>query len=93
MFRQRVRFDKLEREPPFAPTKLQRGILAALRGRARTADKLEADLNLSRSTLFGGKDKRGGIKELVELDIVKNDRKIGGHYRPDHPASKQLERQ
>ena len=89
ILRQRVRFDKLDQSPQFVPSALQRRILAKLSGRARTADQLEGDLNVSRSTLFGGKDKRGGIGELVELGLAANDRKIGGYYRPDPPPPKE----
>jgi hypothetical protein len=83
--RLRVRFGKKPLPRHFVPTELQRGILQITNGRALTADNLQLGLSISRSTLYGGKDKRGGLKELVEVGLLKNDRKVGGYFRPDAP--------
>ena len=66
----------------FAPSDLQREIWNALNGRGATADKLEGDLVVSRSTLF--KDP-GGLHEILKTGLIKNDRAHGGYYRPDAP--------
>lgn len=68
-------------EDNWVPTELQRSILAALDGRALTADGLEGEIAVSRSTLYGGDS--GGLNELKALGKVKNSRKVGGYYRPD----------
>lgn len=60
----------------------QERILDVLAGRALTADALGAEVG-DRSRLF----KRGGVKELMEAGLVKNDRRLGGYYRPDDPPS------
>jgi len=64
---------------------LEREILDALDGVAMTADRLCVSLSVSRSTLFGGKDKQGGLHGLRRKGLIKNDRKVGGYYRPDAP--------
>ena len=69
----------------FVPTELHREILDKLDGVAMTADDLEAAVCVSRSTLYGGKAGKGGLKDLVERGLVLNERKVGGYYRPDAP--------
>ena len=62
----------------FVPSSLQRSIWVALDGRALTADKLEEIA--ARSTLF---KKVGGLPEMIDLKLIRNDRQRGGYYRPD----------
>lgn len=76
---------RLEQLVMFVPSKLQEEILKALDGVALTADKLEECLEVSRHTLFGGKDGKGGLKELKAIGMVQNSRKVGGYFRPDAP--------
>jgi hypothetical protein len=87
--RLRVQFGKKPFPHRFVPTELQSEILQVTTGRALTADALEGELCVSRSTLYGGRDKRGGLKELVEIGLLKNDRKVGGYYRPDAPPQQE----
>jgi hypothetical protein len=72
---------------------LQTLILQELDGEALTRDRLCVALgNISPETLYGKKNKRtgkqkGGLNELVEIGAVKNDRRVGGYYRPDAPPN------
>lgn len=70
----------------FVPSALQREILELLRGAAMTADELEHRLECARGTLFG-RDRKGGLTELKKKGLIKNDRRVGGYYRPDAPPS------
>ena len=67
------------------PSEMQILILQHLDGRAATSEGLLAALNCgSKETLYG-KNGRGGLRELTALELVKNDRRLGGYYRPDRP--------
>jgi hypothetical protein len=63
-------------------TGLQRIILEALDGKALTLERLEAELEMPRDTILGGRTRKGGLKELVALRRVIK-RTKGGYYRPD----------
>ncbi len=65
------------------PTRLQLEILNVLNGNALTKEKLAFKLACDPGTLY----KPGGIKELLKRGLVKNDRKVGGYYRPDCPPN------
>lgn len=67
----------------FVPTDLQRLILNALDGVAMTADALEAALGVVREALYDGRQRRGGLKELMDRGLVLHDRRAGCYYRPD----------
>jgi hypothetical protein len=76
----------------FVESDLQDLILSALDGKAMTRDGLcwalrNGENPISTETLYG-KRGRGGLKELIDLGIVKNDRKIGGYYRPLAPPAR-----
>ena len=64
---------------PFILTAIQKGILAALDGKARRTDDL-ADQIGDRSRLF----RKGGLKELQEKGLIKHHDRLG-YYRPDAP--------
>lgn len=66
-------------------TELQRRILACLERRAMTTDKLSAELGCDRRTMH----KPGGINELRNRGQVRNNRQVGGYYRPDSPPARQ----
>ena len=69
-------------------SQLQREILAELEGRALTADRLQTRLDVgSRDTLYGGRDRRGGLNQLMDYGLIENDRKVGGYFRPDSPPT------
>ena len=67
-----------EQEPPM--TRKQREAWAALSGRALTADALAAEIDCDRGTLI-----TEHLKPLMQSGRLKNDRKVGGYYRPDKP--------
>jgi len=69
----------------FVPSDMQEMILAHLDERAASNHDLMTALNCgSKETLYG-KRGRGGLTELVNLRLVKNERSKGGYYRPDKP--------
>jgi hypothetical protein len=70
----------LEDWRPWNPSELQSEIWKALDGQARTTDELEHILSVSRPTLF---KKPGGLPEMVDLGLIKNDRAHGGYYRAE----------
>jgi hypothetical protein len=80
--------------PAFLPSSLQAAILTALKGTALTADELEFRLHVDRRTLFYGSDKtnsgKDGLKQLMQLGLVINNRRVGGYYRPDFPPENLL---
>lgn len=67
-----------DREIPV--TELQAKIWDILEGKALTADALEGKLEIDRKQLY-----RDGINPLKGSGRIKNDRKLGGYYRPDAP--------
>jgi biotin operon repressor len=67
-------------DAPFIPTELQRRILQKLDGKVLTLDALAQKLETDRSRVH-----RDGIKELKDRGFVKNNRRLGGYYRPDSP--------
>lgn len=71
---------------PFVPTGSQEEILELLLGKAQTLDYLAEKLQVDRSSLH-----RSAIKELMELDLIRNHRRVGGYYRPDNPPPKYAE--
>jgi hypothetical protein len=64
----------------FIPSAFQRRILDALKGKALTADKLQAELGCHREDLYAR-----GLRELKAMGLVLNNRRAGGYYRPDFP--------
>jgi len=68
---------------PFIPTSLQERILSALEQKALTLDALALKLKEDRSRVH-----RDGLKELQLRNLVKNNRRVGGYYRPDSPPQK-----
>jgi len=81
--RRHVHFDKLEFEPPFVPTENQREILAVLNHKSMAQLEMMTKLNIGSKETFSGKGGKGGMKELLGLGLVKNDKRKGGYYRPD----------
>lgn len=81
--RQRVHFEALEFDAPFFPTEIQREMLAALNRKSMTQSKMMTELNIGSKETFNGKCGKGGMKELIELKLVLNDKRKGGYYRPD----------
>ncbi len=74
----------------WVPSDMQRLLWQSLQGVAMTSPTLMTVLDIgSKETLFG-KQRIGGLTELVELDLVKNDKRKGGYYRPDHPPSESV---
>jgi hypothetical protein len=71
----------------FIPSDLQERILEALDQKALTLDALVSKLHVDRRTLH-----RNGIKELMQLGMIGNDRRVGGYYRPDAPPPKYAEK-
>lgn len=65
---------------PFSTNSFQRGILAALDGKALRTDKL-GDAVGDRRRLYRNP---GGLKELEEQGLVKKHERLG-YYRPDSP--------
>jgi hypothetical protein len=61
-------------------TGFQKRILEQLEGRALTATNLQRRLQVDRKRLY-----YQGLIPLSRLGLVKNDRTIGGYYRPDAP--------
>ena len=61
-------------------TGFQKRILEQLEGRALTATNLQRRLQVDRKRLY-----YQGLIPLSRLALVKNDRTIGGYYRPDAP--------
>ncbi len=66
----------------WSPSELQLEIWNALENRSMTTDDLVATLSVSRPTLF---KKPGGLPQLLEHGLIRNDRAHGGYYRPDAP--------
>jgi hypothetical protein len=66
----------------FIPSHLQQEILEVLHERVFKLDSLAQNLKKDRSSLH-----RHGLKELLERGLVKNNRRVGGYYRPDAPPS------
>jgi hypothetical protein len=68
--------------PASSPTpplgEVERRIMEALDGKALTLDALAAQLDRDPSRLH-----RDHLKPLLDGDHIKNDRRIGGYYRPD----------
>lgn len=64
-----------------ALTDLQKKIMRALWCKSLGKDALGEAVSKDPSVLY----RRGGVKELLALGLVKNNRKIGGYYRPDAP--------
>lgn len=83
--------EKLQEVAAFEKSELQREILKALDATVLNADELQKTLDRGRNPIYGRKDpkggkiKRGGLNELMAYGLVKNDRKIGGYFRPDAP--------
>jgi hypothetical protein len=82
--------DKLPPCPPsvnlidfqmWTPSELQREIWNELNRRAMTAENLGHSIAHSRATLFRDR----GLPEMLKLGLLKNDRMMGGYYRPDAP--------
>ncbi len=71
----------------FVPSDTQREILESLDGVAKTADELMDALDVSRHKLFGRRDGKGGLKELMSWGMIENVSGIRGYYRPDRPPS------
>jgi hypothetical protein len=64
----------------FIPSAFQMRILKALDAKALTADNLQARLSCDRKTLYAR-----GLRELMQHDVVRNNRRIGGYYLPNRP--------
>jgi hypothetical protein len=72
---------KTVQQPDSPLTELEREVLDALNGNAKIADDLEHQLSVSRHTLFKA------LNPLKQQGRIKNDRKVGGYYRPDAPPA------
>jgi len=85
---ERLRNASVETEHAERPnTVLQRMILGELDGRALTGEQLMVILGIgSKETIFGKRGK-GGLSDLARRGLIKNDRQIGGYYRPDSPPN------
>jgi hypothetical protein len=68
---------------PFFPTQFQERILRALDKKALTADLLQTRLNVDRKQLY-----RDGLRQLKAVGRVRNNRRVGGYYRPDAPPER-----
>jgi hypothetical protein len=75
---------------PFVPSPFQERILKQLDGKALSARLLIAKLGTDSKALYrsGG---RGGLHELMDHGLVRNNRRVGGYYRPDRPPPKYAE--
>jgi hypothetical protein len=73
-------------EEPFVPTAFQERILAALNKKAMKADALQSALWVDRKRLY-----REGLNPLMQAGLVRNNRRVGGYYRPDAPPPKYAE--
>lgn len=72
---------KREVDNPFVPTPLQKAILETLNGRALKVEPLANEVaGGDKSRLY----RKGGLKELKELDLVHHKHGVG-YYRPDAP--------
>jgi hypothetical protein len=71
------------RRQPYIPTQLQERVLRALDGKALTLDSLHRALKTDRKRLH-----HYGLKPLMQAGCVKNNRRVGGYYRPDAPPPK-----
>lgn len=78
---------QLEDVLTFVPTPLEVMILDSLNGKALTVDELQEACHCSRPTLYGGKTKKDGIKNLLSLGRIAKRKKGGGLYRPDAPPA------
>jgi hypothetical protein len=91
MLRGRVSIEALALKPHFVPTEMQLEILAALNGSAFTADDLMGEMDVSRDKLYGGKSRKGGLIELMNVGLVENRHKVG-YFRPDAPPKNRTKR-
>jgi hypothetical protein len=73
--------DKFSLRKPIALTIVQRAIIEALKGKALTKEMLL----LGPCQSMSGRTFTKAIRELMFLGQIKNDRKMGGYYRPDSP--------
>ena len=85
VIRQHLEFVNVNSEKRFIPTPLQQMVLNHLVGQAMTQREIMTELDIGSKETFNGKGGKGGMKELIEHALVKNDRRKGGYYRPDSP--------
>jgi hypothetical protein len=72
--------EAMGRSAAFIPTQFQERLLRTLTLKALTADLLQTRLRADRKQLY-----RDGLRPLMASGLVKNNRRVGGYYRPDSP--------